>query len=104
MADEGKLRIDIRDSERAKRLLDDSMLKETFQGLQNEYIKAWTQADTTEKRETMFFQLQGLLKAEHHLRKLLHNGMIARRELAQLEAERKAQQARQEQQGRFNVS
>lgn len=86
MTDEIKLRKDAARAERAKALLENEMLQESFTELETEYTKALflTNVSDAMSREKLFLAVNVLRKVKDHLAQVISNGSLAQRELRDL--------------------
>lgn len=89
--DEIKLGIAQHRGIRAAELLENSLLKETFEYLETEYLKAWrsTKVRDTDARERLWQAVQVLGIIQEHLKHHVTNGRIAAEDLRRLSAESK---------------
>ena len=73
---------------RAAELLENSLLQETFQYLESEYLSAWrsTKVRDTEARERLWQAIQILGILQEHLKLHVTNGRIAAEDLRRLSA------------------
>lgn len=71
---------------RAKALLGDELLSESFDALEKSYIAAWraTTIDDAAGREKLFLAINILGKVRDHLAGVVANGKLARAELKEL--------------------
>ena len=71
---------------RAKALLENELLQECFKTLHDEYIEAWklTHFKNVDGRERLWQATQIVGKVQSHLKKIVDDGKIASRDLAQL--------------------
>ncbi len=76
---------------RAEELLNNSLLKETFQYLETTYLKAWraTKVLQTVEREKLWQAIQILGIIQEHLKSHVTNGRIAAEDLRRLSRESK---------------
>ncbi len=76
---------------RAQDLLNSSLLQDTFQYLEAEYLQAWrsTKVRETESREKLWQAIQILGIIQEHLKSHVTNGRIAAADLRRLGEERK---------------
>ncbi len=76
---------------RAAELLENSLLQETFQYLEVEYLKAWrsTKVRETDSRERLWQAIQILGIIQEHLKHHVTNGRIAAEDLRRLSEESK---------------
>jgi hypothetical protein len=83
-----KLQTDINRGQRAEQLLADPLLTEAFEKLESEYIAFWkntgTRAEETNARERIWHAVQVIGKVRSHLRSVMADGTIARKELDDL--------------------
>jgi hypothetical protein len=93
MTDEDKLSQAAAKAVRAKNLIENELLVESFQGLEESYISAWrnTSIEDISAREKLFLAINVVGKVRDHLTAVLTNGKLAAAELKQLAetAERK---------------
>ena len=73
---------------RAAELLENTLLQETFQYLESEYLSAWrsTKVRDTEARERLWQAIQILGILQEHLKLHVTNGRIAAEDLRRLSA------------------
>jgi hypothetical protein len=71
---------------RAQRLLDDDLLKEAFETLDRDYVKAWreTAARDTDARERLWQAVQIVGRVRDHLVTVVNGGKLAQRELNEI--------------------
>ena len=71
---------------RARRLLEDELLKEALDALDHDYTKAWreTTARDTDARERLWQACQVVAKVRDHLANVVNGGKLAQRELNDL--------------------
>lgn len=86
--DEIALNRDMSRAAQAERLMSDEMLKEAFSALEESYVEAWkaTTARDTDARERLWQALQIVGKVQAHLQSVAANGVLAKRELAEIAA------------------
>ncbi len=74
---------------RAEELLNNSLLQETFQYLEMEYLKAWrsTKVRETDSREKLWQAIQILGIIQEHLKLHVTNGRVAAADLRRLSEE-----------------
>ena len=91
MVDEVKLGIAQHKGVRAQELLNNTLLQETFQYLETQYLQAWrsTKVRETESREKLWQAIQILNIVQDHLRLYVTNGRIAAGDLNRLSEEAK---------------
>lgn len=93
MTDEVKLHQDAARASRAKLLLENELLIESFKALEDTYTAAWrnTTIDDVTGREKLFLAINVVGKVREHLNSVITNGVLAKRELDQIAnlAERK---------------
>ncbi len=84
--DEIKAGIQQQKGTQAYELLNSQLLTETFAILEQDYIKTWrlTEAKNTQERERMWTAIRILDSVRHHLIKLVNDGKIASKDLAQI--------------------
>ena len=89
--DEIKLGLAQERGARAQDLLNSSLLQDTFQYLESEYLQAWrsTKVRETESREKLWQAIQILGIIQEHLKSHVTNGRIAAADLRRLGEERK---------------
>ena len=83
---EDKLDRDIRRGARAKALLDNELLQESFARLEADYIAAWriTAARDNDARERLWQAVNVLGKIKEHIARVAADGKLAQRELDEL--------------------
>lgn len=88
--DEIELHLQIDRAARAKRLLEDDILKEAFAKLEEAYIKKWRESDVndTDNRERLFLAVNMIGKVQSHLVKVVQNGSIAQRTINDIQERR----------------
>ena len=88
MADESKLNKAKERGAQAEALLRNELLTEAFKMLEGEYIAAWgsTHPHESEARENLWRATQILGDVRRHLIKVVNDGKLAQRELADLAA------------------
>lgn len=93
MTDEIKLHQDAARAVRAKHLLENELLTESFKALEDAYTEAWrnTKIEDVTGREKLFLAINVVGKVRDHLNSVITNGVLAKRELDQIAtlAERK---------------
>ena len=84
--DEGKLRLQEGRGQRAKALLENELLKESFEHLELSLMSAWreTSPDEHERREDAWRSLKLLNKLQEHLRRHVTTGQAAGKELLRI--------------------
>lgn len=92
--DEHKL---LRDTERAthaEHLLKDELLQEAFKTLEAKYVDAWRGTGISEQdthaRERLWQAINLLGKVQDHLKKIVTNGRLSKRQLDEIEQKRTA--------------
>jgi len=82
--------------EEAKRLLENSILKETFATVEKEIIAAWQDSMGGEgvQREEAYRLLRALRRLKGVMESFMYTGEIARKDLLEIEAEAKARERR----------
>jgi len=87
MTDEIALRLEVDRAARAQALVNDELLADAFAKLRTEYQAAWlnTGARDTDARERLWQGLKVVEKVEDHLKRIISDGAVARREIQQLE-------------------
>jgi hypothetical protein len=85
---EDKLQRDIVRGSRAKALLDNELLQESFATLERDYIDAWktSAARDTDARERLWQAVNIVGKVRDHIVKVLNDGKLAQRQLDDLAA------------------
>jgi len=75
--------IDARKGQEAKDLLENPMLVEAFAILEREYLKAWRQSKPAdqEERERLWLAVGILEEIQRHLRVVVENGVMAKRDI-----------------------
>ena len=75
--------IDARKGQEAKDLLENPILVEAFAILEREYLKAWRQSKPAdqEERERLWLAVGILEELQRHLRVVVENGMMAKRDI-----------------------
>jgi hypothetical protein len=75
----------------AKRLLEDDLLKEAFESVRKEYLSAWraTNPQDGELREQLWRAFSVTDKVQSHLARVMDDGKIAARDIADLADRRK---------------
>jgi hypothetical protein len=93
VTDEIKLHQDAARASRAKLLLENELLIESFKALEAAYTEAWrnTTIDDVTGREKLFLAINVVGKVRDHLNSVITNGVLAQKELDQIAtlAERK---------------
>ena len=91
MVDEIKLGIAQHKGVRAQELLNNTLLQETFQYLETQYLQAWrsTKVRETDSREKLWQAIQILGIIQEHLKLFVTNGRIAAADLKRLSEEAK---------------
>ena len=91
MVDEIKLGIAQHKGVRAQELLNNTLLQETFQYLETQYLQAWrsTKVRETDSREKLWQAIQILGIIQEHLKLFVTNGRIAAADLNRLSEEAK---------------
>ena len=86
MTDELALNKAMERGARAARLLDDELLKEAFETLERDYVKAWreTAARDTDARERLWQAVQVVAKVRDHLVSVVNSGKLAQREMNEI--------------------
>jgi len=86
MSDETTLERAAARAARAEALLDDELLRESFDALEQSYVAAWraTAVDDTAGREKLFLAINIVGKVRGHLAGVVANGKLARAELKEL--------------------
>lgn len=80
MSDEFKLLKQRELGDRAKRLREDELLTQIFEGLKNKYMADWAQSSPLDKetREASYFLLQALLDVRQQLNDIITSGKTAK--------------------------
>lgn len=75
--------IDARKGQEAKDLLENPVLVEAFAILEREYLKAWRQSKPAdqEERERLWLAVGILEELQRHLRVVVENGVMAKRDI-----------------------
>jgi len=91
MTDELALNKSMERGARAARLLDDELLKEAFETLERDYVKAWreTAARDTDARERLWQAVQVVAKVRDHLVSVVNGGKLAQREMNEIAGRRR---------------
>ena len=91
MVDEIKLGIAQHKGVRAQELLNNTLLQETFQYLETQYLQAWrsTKVRETDSREKLWQAIQILGIIQEHLKLFVTNGRVAAADLNRLSEEAK---------------
>jgi hypothetical protein len=78
--------IDARKGSEAKELLENPILAEAFDTLEAEYLKAWRQSKPaeTDERERLWLAVALLEEVKRHLRVVVENGVMAKRDIDKL--------------------
>lgn len=71
--------------QRAEILLKDPLLRQTLEGLEDEYVKAWKQARTLDAREDAHRLIHLIERFRDHLASLAFTGTLTSRQSADLE-------------------
>jgi len=68
----------IREANNAKRLLEDPLLIKSYEVIQNDIFQQWIRTDIaeTEKRESLYHSLRGVLTAQNVLVNTMENGKV----------------------------
>jgi len=68
----------IRKANNAKRLLEDPLLIKSYEVIQNDIFQQWirTEIAETEKRESLYHSLRGVLTAQNVLVNTMENGKV----------------------------
>jgi len=68
----------IREANNAKRLLEDPLLIKSYEVIQNDIFQQWirTEIAETEKRESLYHSLRGVLTAQNVLVNTMENGKV----------------------------
>ena len=88
---EDKSQAAITRASRAQVLLNDELLTEAFITLDAEYVRAWRSTDVRDDdaRQRLWQAVQVLGKVREHLKKLVSDGKIAQKDIAQFEQNRR---------------
>ena len=84
MEDEDKLRSDVERGRRAKVLLEDPVLTDTFVYLKQSYVDKWMACKTPELRESAWYLVKSLEQIHDHLVTVLNDGRLADRQIDEL--------------------
>lgn len=78
--------IDARKGSEARDLLENPILVEAFDVLESEYLKAWRQSKPAEQdeRERLWLAVAILEEIKRHLRVVVENGVMAKRDIDKL--------------------
>lgn len=89
MTDETKLSRDTTRGMRAKALLENDVLNETFKILEDSYIQFWraTRPEDELGREKAYIAINVIGKVQQHLQSVIANGTLAQAELNKLHAD-----------------
>lgn len=95
MSDDLKLQQEVNKGHRAKLLLDDPILKEAFETLEAQLVKAWiaTEAKAAIDRENAFRMIHAQRKVRDLLQTYLDNGKIADAQIKKALRERQVKAA-----------
>ena len=83
---EGKLRGQRERASNAERLLNEPLIKEAFDYLDTEFMRAWKQSsvEDTQARERIYNLCQALEAVKGHLKSVVETGKMAKAQLDQL--------------------
>ena len=73
----------ITEGQNAERLLKDPLLIKSYEVIQNDIFQQWirTEMEESDKRESLYFSLRGVLTAQNVLVNTMENGKIVENEL-----------------------
>jgi hypothetical protein len=73
----------IAEGQNAERLLKDPLLIKSYEVIQNDIFQQWirTEMEESDKRESLYFSLRGVLTAQNVLVNTVENGKIVENEL-----------------------
>ena len=73
----------ITEGQNAERLLKDPLLIKSYEVIQNDIFQQWirTEMEESDKRESLYFSLRGVLTAQNVLVNTVENGKIVENEL-----------------------
>ena len=76
------------EAEEARKLLEHPLIVQAFTDVETTYTKLWaaTPADQTERREELYYALNGLRDVRSKLMAVLRDGRIAEMEISEVEA------------------
>ncbi len=82
--------IDVQRAMQAEELLNNPMLSEALDSMEREYLAAWraSKLPDLEERERLWLAMQVLEQVRNHLRIVLENGVVARREIDRIAGRR----------------
>ena len=83
---EGKLRAERERASNAERLLNEPLIKEAFDYLDTEFMRAWKQSsvEDTQARERIYNLCKALEAVKGHLKSVIETGKMAKAQLDQL--------------------
>lgn len=95
MPDEGRAREALARADRAKRLLEDELLKEAFDAVDASLRRAWaaTGVDQAAEREKLWLMLKLAERVRAHLEAVMQGGKLAQARLTEIERKRTATEA-----------
>lgn len=81
---------DVQRAMQAEELINNPLLAEAFDAMEREYLRAWRGSGLPdlEERERLWLAIQVLEEVRKHLRVVLENGVIARREIDRIAGRR----------------
>ena len=95
--DEGKLLRDVNKASQAEGLLNNELLKESFDYLEAAYVKAWRNtgisAEDSFVRERLFQAVNIVGLVQQHLHRVIDGGKIAKVQIDQIEGSRRVRAA-----------
>jgi hypothetical protein len=82
--------IDVQRAMQAEELLNNPLLSEALDSMEREYLAAWraSKLPDLEERERLWLAMQVLEQMRNHLRIVLENGVVARREIDRIAGRR----------------
>lgn len=82
--------IDVQRAMQAEELINNPLLNETLNSMEREYLAAWrtSKLPDIEERERLWLATQVLDQVRNHLRIVLENGVVARREIDRIAGRR----------------
>lgn len=82
--------LDVQRALQAKELIENPILVEALDSMEREYLAAWrsSKLPDLEERERLWLALQVLEEVRKHLRVVIENGSIARREIDRIAGRR----------------
>ncbi len=82
--------IDVQRAMQAEELLNNPLLSDALDSMEREYLAAWraSKLPDLEERERLWLAMQVLEQVRNHLRIVLENGVVARREIDRIAGRR----------------